>query len=209
MKLSYIVLLFSASAFSLLSCDKGIKVHDPNPSILKSNLPPKQMEVSKDAPEDVVKGFLKWYNTNFDTIYKFETIKGGALEQSKNPTNYYVDFKVVDEYIDYFRKSGFFTNDFLNQYKNIFVEGEKQFKKEPQNDGPPEGFDFDYFMMTQDDFTADLKNVDQLKFDSKKIDDQTATVIFEFKNSLMKYKYTLKSKEGKWQIDKIENISGT
>lgn len=209
MKLAPIFFMIATSALFFVSCDKGIKVHDPNPSILRNDILKSVDENQKQAPERVVKDFLSWYNKNFDTIYSFNTIKGGANENSTNPTNYYVDFKVVDEYINYFKKTGFFTDDFLNQYKNIFVEGDKRFKKDPQNDGPPDGFDFDYFMMTQEDFTKDLHNVDQIKFDSKKIDDQTSSVIFEFKNSGMKYKYTVKSINGKWQIDKIENISGT
>jgi hypothetical protein len=209
MKLTSVLFTITTSAIIFMSCDKGIKVHDPNPSILRSDIPKSVDENQKEAPEKVVKDFLSWYGKNFENIYQFQTIKGGPAENPENSVNYYVDFKVVEEEINYFKKAVFFTDNFLNQYKNIFVEGEKRFKKDPQNDGPPDGFDYDYFMMTQDDFEKDLKNVDQLKFDSKKIDDQTSSVIFEFKNSLMKYKYTLKSNSGKWQIDKIENISGS
>lgn len=209
MKLASVLFTITISAILFASCDKGIKVHDPNPSILRNDIPKSVDENQKQAPEKVVKDFLSWYVNNFEEVYHFDTIKGGSMDTSKTPSNYYVDFKVVDEYVNYLKKTGFFTDDFLNEYRNIFVEGDKRFKKDPQNDGPPDGFDFDYFMMTQEDFTQDLQNVNQLKFDSKKIDDQTSSVIFEFKNSGMKYKYKLKSIDGKWQIDKIENISGT
>lgn len=168
----------------------------------------KEISVLKDdSGIQIVKQFLNWYKTNLDEIYKFQSIKGGNLAENEVAENYYVDFQQVDKEVKFLSDSKLFTQNFLNQYRQNYVEGDGYFKKNPENDGPPFGFDYDYFFMTQDDYESDLKNINPIKFSSVPKSESVKYVKFHLENCGMTYRYTLKKEDGHWKIDKIENIS--
>lgn len=166
----------------------------------------KETSVVKDDSEiQTVKEFLNWYKINQDKLYKFQSIKGGILSENEKVENYYVDFKQVDKEIKFLSDSKLFTQNSLNQYLQNYVEGDEHFKQDPQNDGPPFGFDYDYFFMTQDDYGSDLQNIDRVKFNDVPENDSIKYVKFHLDNCGMTYQYTLKKEAGHWKIDKIEN----
>ncbi len=168
----------------------------------------KETSVVKDDSEiKTVKNFLNWYKNNQDILYQFNTIKGGILSENEEAKNYYVDFIQVDKEVKFLSDSKLFTQNFLNQYRQKYVEGDEHFKQNPENDGPPFGFDYDYFFMTQDDHESDLKNIDKVKFSSVSENDSIKLVKFHLENCGMTYQYTLKKENGHWKIDKIENKS--
>lgn len=178
----------------------------------KSNTPPiettaKTNEVVTNEKTTVVRNFIKWYKNNIDLLYQFNTIDGGGGSENETPKNYSVNFKEVDKYLLELKKSNFFTPNFIAHEKQAFIEGDTYFKENPQNDGPPYGFDYDPFFMTQDAFEEDLKNTDKIDFTTKNSDSNTASVEFSLPICGMKYKYSLKKENSNWQIDKIENIS--
>lgn len=98
---------------------------------------------------ELVKKFMKWYINNSNLLDKFDTIGGGAMDVQGNEEakNYYVDFNEVEKYITELKKSDFLTAVFLNDEKQRFVEGDKYFKENPENDAPPIGFDYDRFFL--------------------------------------------------------------
>lgn len=166
------------------------------------NIPQKKLPKNDSQDEQgVVSGFLNWYSTHFDEIYSFDVIKGGPADNSEN---YYVDFKEVDKEINYFKKSNYLSVRFLKNFYENYVKGEQNFKENPQNDGPPEGFDADYFFRTQESFEEDLKLANKIKFTTQKVNQNTSTVQFQFKNSGMKYEYVLKKEGAEWKIDEIK-----
>lgn len=168
----------------------------------------KETSVVKNYSEiQTVKNFLNWYKTNQDKLYQFQSIKGGILSENEDAENYYVDFKQVDKEVKFLSNSKLFTQNFLNQYRQKYVESDEHFKQDPENDGPPFGFDYDYFFMTQDDYESDLNNIDKVEFSSISENDFSKYVKFHLENCGMTYRYTLKNKDGHWKIDKIENKS--
>jgi len=189
--------------FATQSCEKKMPE--------KSKLPPennKELPVLKnDSDIKTVKDFLNWYKTNQEKLYQFQCIKGGILSENETTQNYYIDFQEVDKEVKFLSDSKLFTKDFLNQYRQKYVDGAEYFKQNPQNDGPPYGFDYDYFFMTQDDYEPDLKNISKIKFDSAPKDKSTNYVSFHLDICGMTYRYTLKKEAGDWRIDKIENKS--
>ena len=180
-----------------------------NDTIIKNEMPDIVVSEKKDNTEiEVVKKFMKWYLQNMDSIYKFNTIGGGLSSENKveSDKNYYVNFDEVEKYLSELKKSGFLSANFLQKEKQTFIDGEKYFKENPINDGPPYGFDYDHFFLTQDAFEEDLPNIDKAKCVFKKNDDSNCEVEISLPICMMNYKYSLKKINSKWLIEKIESI---
>ncbi|MFL9483164.1 hypothetical protein ACI6Q2_10345 [Chitinophagaceae bacterium LWZ2-11] len=160
-------------------------------------------------PAMVAKHFLKWYRDNLDTLYKIKTIAGGPADNSDDKTakNYFVDFKEVDKYLSTFKKTGFVSDKFIAGEHKAFIEADRGFKKNPANDGPPNGFDYDHILLTQEDYTKDLANLDNIPFTAHQSTSNTAEVTFSLPNCGMKYKYLLSKENSDWLIDEIKNES--
>ena len=134
---------------------------------------------------------MEWYKSNQNKLYSFNCIKGGILSNDSIPSYYYVDFKEVNKEIKFLKNSNLFSIEFLKEYENYYVEGENNFKQNPQNDGPPANFDYDYFFRTQDDYETDLKNIEQIKFKCESEKSNLSYVIFSLPTCRMNYKYKL------------------
>lgn len=189
--------------FATQSCEKNTVEKTTLQSVNK-----RETSVIKNNSDiQTVKNFLNWYKANQNMLYKFQSIKGGILSENEDAENYYVDFKQVDKEVKFLSNSKLFTQNFLNQYRQKYVEGDEHFKQDPENDGPPFGFDYDYFFMTQDDYESDLKNIDKVEFSSISENDFSRFVKFHLGICGMTYQYTLKKEDGHWKIDKIQSIS--
>ncbi|WP_160138304.1 hypothetical protein [Chryseobacterium sp. c4a] len=157
---------------------------------------------------ETVKSFVTWYRDHEDDLSHFNTIKGGSQDGNEPAADYAVDFNQVDKEITFLKSSYFLSEKFLSAYKQNYVEGDEYFKKNPANDGPPHGFDYDYFFKTQDDYQSDLQDIKSIQFTANQNNPQSCSVKFHLKNSGMTYQYTLsKNNRNQWQIDSIENIS--
>jgi hypothetical protein len=189
-----IIILFILFFFAGCKNDKKSNTLNNAPSELKE-------KTDSNVPLETVKSFLHWYKANENKLYQFNTIDGG------DGTNYSVNFGEVKKEIDFLNKSNLFSRRFIDNYENRYKEGDLYFKEHPQNDGPPYGFDYDFFFMTQDDYDTDLQNIDKIAFALNRQNDTLCYVVFHLKNCGMTYKYTLK-KNQIWQIDNIENVTG-
>lgn len=199
------ILLLSAISLLSIHCKKEKASQHP---MVRDSIQQPKTEVLNQKEDDhsqieTVKTFLKWYRDNEEKIYGFNSIKGGSQAEDKSPVNYHVDFNEVEKEMKFLKDSGLFSQNFLSTYRQRYVEGDEYFKQNPENDGPPHNFDYDYFFRTQDDYQSDLKNIDDISFILKPINAQKCQVEFHLKNSGMTYKYTL-TKTDHWQIDVIE-----
>lgn len=202
-------ILLSATVLILFThCKKENSTNQPTTQTIvkQQNTEPSIQKPQDHSQIETVKTFMKWYKKNEDKIYSFNCIKGGTFSETDPVTNYYVDFDEVEKEMKFLESSELFTQEFLSAYQKRYIEGNEYFKKNPANDGPPFGFDYDYFFMTQDDYQSDLKNIDSIEFTVKPINEQLCRVEFHLKNCGMTYSYTL-TKSDKWKIDSIKNIS--
>lgn len=111
-----------------------------------------------------IKGFLKWYKTNYERVGKLqnETV---ALVGKGTASQYRVNFKNVEKYISALRSSGYFSEIFFQYKRQYFKKADEKLLKTKQNDGPPEGFEYDFILFTQEPETI-LDNIDSLKLES-------------------------------------------
>ncbi len=175
-----------------------------NDSINKEEI---NSDINAKEQIELVKKFMKWYINNSNLLDKFDTIGGGAMDVQGNEEakNYYVDFNEVEKYITELKKRGFLTAGFLNDEKQRFVEGDKYFKENPENDAPPIGFDYDRFFFTQESLEDILPDIEKSNYVVTQKNDFISEIRFYLPMTGVKYKYILKKINARWFIDKIES----
>ncbi|MBS7255087.1 hypothetical protein [Flavobacterium branchiicola] len=203
-KIIYILL----SLLFLQSCENKDKSKQEKSSIVKVDSG-KNSDISDNSQEQIelVKNFMKWYIKNRDVLGKYEVVGGGQIDTKENEEaeNYYVDFNEAEKYILELKKSDFLTDNLLKNEETLFLEADKYYKENPENDGPPYGFDYDHFFLTQEAFEEDLSNIDKSKYVVNQKDEFNSEIKFVLPIS-GSYKYSLKKIGAKWFIEKIESV---
>lgn len=151
---------------------------------------------SKDSTNVVksIKGFLKWYKVNY------KKSSGFRLVGSDKSGHYFVDQKVCEKYLKHLKSSGFISDFYVTKWRKYFSEKEKNFKNNPQNEGPPEGFDYDLVSGTQE---PDLfyNATENHTFSIVKLEKSEAVVK---SSEVWEHRFVLSKSGGKWKIDNIE-----
>lgn len=195
---------YRSITYKLVSEDGRIKIAEvPSDAVLKDLKYVSEEENAqhmKAAMQTAIK-FIKYYEQSYSIPALFDPIKGGPDEEDHHPKNYSVDFAEVDKEMSYFRKKGFFTEDFLRKYYDYYKKADENFKKNPMNDGPPQGFEADYFFRTQESFMEDLRGVNQLGFSSVSLNPTKLYLMFSLK-CCGNYVWTMKNENG-WKIDDV------
>ncbi len=155
-------------------------------------------EITEILPEQTVINFLKWYRDNEERVNKIRYIRGGLKDTT---TFYRIDFKAADKYFSELKKSNFLSDVFINDLRDYFKKGDENFVNRPQNDGPPDYFDFDLIMKSQD-YMDVWTNLDKATVIEKEVSNNTAYIELLF-NGNYKTKYCLTKTNGKWLIDNI------
>lgn len=147
--------------------------------------------------EKVAVAFYKWYASD-DNIQNFNVMK-----TVKDSTDYYaIDFEKAEKYLAAFKKTGLVSDKYISGQRDYFKECEAEFEKNPANDGPPYGLDYDLVMHSQE-YDEDLANIDKIK---------VVEIYRKSSNSKLKLLFfaggkvdvTLSKVNGKWLIDKTE-----
>ena len=144
-----------------------------------------------------IKNFLNWYKANYIKAYAFRFTTSDANG------NYIVDLNECEKYLQHLKSSKEISHTYLTEWRKYFKSRVQYFKDNPQNEGPPAGFDFDLVLFNQEPDLI-LNAVDQLKFSIKERNKATAVVevsgefVYEFELSLIK---------GKWKIDYISTAN--
>ncbi len=191
-------------AFLIVGCK-----NDPTPTRPeKLGAPTKAVTPAQGQdPVAVTKSFLAWYRDHMTQLNQIETIRGG-IDPDGGPGegNYHVDFKAVDQYIQLLRNSGCLSERILQRERKTFEEGEKHFVAEPANDGPPYGFEYDHFFMTQEAFEDDLADVDTIDFTVRPMGEGNTHVTFYLPLTGIRYAYHLRRIDTVWLIDNITRV---
>lgn len=151
------------------------------------------------APSGAVIHFLKWYRKNHtDDLQRNLVNNADANTDTTKP--YSVNFKDTERYLSDLKSSGFLSEKFLNKWRNYFRECDDYFKQHPQYDGPPDGFNYDLILNTQD-VEESLIAIDTIKIVELHISGNNATVEVDL---LMRVLFRLSQSDSKWLIDEIE-----
>jgi hypothetical protein len=141
-----------------------------------------------------IKGFLHWYKHHYTTVNNF------LLTTSDSKGYYMVDEKACENYLDYLKSSGYISESYTSDWRKYFTSKVQFFKEQPQNEGPPEGFDMDLILLTQEPELI-LDAIDKLNLKATTIKDDTAVI--EVSNAYSMYDFEMSKIAGKWMIDYI------
>ncbi len=140
-----------------------------------------------------IKGFLHWYKQNYKKANSFK------FTYEDKPGNYQVNLKDGENYLQYLKSSGYISDEYISLWMKYFTDKASYLKENLQNEGPPEGFEFDLILITQEPELI-LNAIEKLEF-----------VVLEAKNNkaVMQisgdgmYNIDMTKKKGKWKIDYI------
>jgi hypothetical protein len=163
-----------------------------NDSVAKSKLESTQTVIS----------FLRWYKANYEKIIQNQNILVNNAGSDDTTKTYSVNFSETDNYLILFKSSGYVSDFFLDDWRKYFAECEEYFKNNPQIDGPPDGFNFDLILLTQE-VEEILKAIDHLKVIEEEENDSAALVKVDI---MMRFSFRLSKVNNKWLIDKIDNL---
>lgn len=159
----------------------------------------KQASEPAIGPTETVNNFLVWYRDHFDTMINI----GFVNQDTRDSTEYYsVNFSETERFLTELKNTGLVSDQYLNNWRTYFKNADAQFKKTHQYDGPPEGFDFDLVMWSQDFDLAEIEKAKMLEA----LNGEKAVVTVEFPYQY-KLQYSLSKQNDKWLIDDIKNVS--
>lgn len=110
-----------------------------------------------DARE-FVKSCLKWYKTR---IHYINTSIHFVDINMQRPTTYRINYNETEKYLSILKSSSFFSDKYLNYYRSYFQKIDSNFQKTKQDDGEPEGLDFDLIMHSQEPESI-LQNLNEI-----------------------------------------------
>ncbi|MBV4355798.1 hypothetical protein [Pinibacter aurantiacus] len=151
------------------------------------------------AAKKVVYNFFSWYLKEADSIISPQMVNnfGGDYDSTKF---YSVNFVETEKYLSKLQHTGYISQHYLDYWRSYFKQADEDFKKNPENDGPPAYFDYDFVMLGQD--IIDRKELQEAKAKVSFPDHSKALVLMPFSEN-DKMQYFLSNNNGKWQIDSI------
>jgi hypothetical protein len=154
-------------------------------------------------PAKTVTSFLKWYKENVERLNKINMVLNYSDAMSTNGKSYSVDFKSTEKYLTELKKSTFIGPKYIEKLRKYFLKCEEDFKKTPQKEGIPKGFESDLVIISQD-YEDDLANLDKVEIVSEYIrSNNTSTVQLKFREGSA-INYELGKENNKWIIQNME-----
>lgn len=158
--------------------------------------------LNKEPVKTVVE-FLRWYKRDHGSVDQMHLVQHAGVDYDS--TKFYaVNFVGTENYLAQVKSSGYVSEKYLNTWRAYFKEQEDFMIKNPQNDGPPYGFEYDLVLMTQEVDQA-MDAIDNIKVTDVNESGDSAVVKVDI---MTKLGFTLTKANGKWLIDDISNIEG-
>jgi len=151
---------------------------------------------SQQARQTVL-DFLTWYKKNISAINRF------PLVNQKGEEPYSVNLKNGERYLGYLKKSNLLTDKYLDNWRQYFKERNEGFRQNPENEGPPTGFEYDLVLLSQD-VDMQLNSLSSLKINKIAVLNNSAKVNFKL---IEEYQFELLRRNNRWMINNILNLS--
>ncbi len=184
----------------LTACSSGNREQKDNGSAddNKELVLPENYSFDKQ-PAKTIMDFLKWYRDHMN-------IQTGLVNNSNGDTHdstkfYTVNFEATENYLSVLKSTEFISDRYVEKWRGYFKKCDKDFRDNPTNDGPPDGFEYDFIMLSQE-YDEDLENLEKSKIVSQSELANNATIRIHFPNG-NKLIYILSKYEGHWRIDDI------
>ncbi|AMR33169.1 hypothetical protein A0256_17970 [Mucilaginibacter sp. PAMC 26640] len=146
--------------------------------------------------------FLKWYRQNKYHLSPLPIVKGFNEDTIKKDSVIHIDMKAVENYLTNFKQSGYVSENFINNLRQVYISVSDSLKVHPLKDyfGPVPGLGADILFGFGEDDVLDY--IDKGRF---------SNTYLIYHNGLLKFKisrfvelvFTLTKNESSWLIDSI------
>jgi hypothetical protein len=188
--------LIATAFLLLLSCGQ-----ENQSATSSTQVPVQTAEVSNDSIALVtpIKDFLHWYKTNYKAANNFVFVAKDA------DGNYQVNLQECEKYMAYLESSGLISNRYRTDWFKYFESKATYLKDNPQNEGPPEGFEFDLVLISQEPEVV-LNDIDNMTIAITKIEGDIAVLSVSGTPGYA-YDFEMGKEQGKWKIDYIATMN--
>ena len=155
-----------------------------------------QKEGTEQSPISTIKAFLDWYGKNYKSLYRFNVTYTDTLG------NYRVNIPDCTRYFNSLTTSGFISQEYVRLWSDYCVSQDQKFVITPQNEGPPEGFDIDLVLLTQEPEEV-TKQYNNFSYVISKTDASTSTILVDTRWPDWVYVFELSKINERWYIDYI------
>jgi hypothetical protein len=193
-----LLILFS---ILILSCGKTKNTESETTELSEKKIDSLKVE-SNESLTIKIKEFINWYGKNQTKLSQIELVNNSHNEIIDTTKFYSVNFENTEKYLTEFKKSGLFSEKYIESQRKYFKDCELDFIAEPENDGPPSGFDYDIVMKSQDFEIEEL--IRDLKVKNLTVTEKTAKLTADF-GIYYKLNFTLSKEKEVWKIDDIIN----
>lgn len=193
-----LLILFS---ILILSCGKTKNTESETTELSEKKIDSLKVE-SNESLTIKIKEFINWYGKNQTKLSQIELVNNSHNEIIDTTKFYSVNFENTEKYLTEFKKSGLFSEKYIESQRKYFRDCESDFIAEPENDGPPSGFDYDIVMKSQDFEIEEL--IRDLKVKNLTVTEKTAKLTADF-GIYYKLNFTLSKENEVWKIDDIIN----
>lgn len=189
--------LFSLGCFLLCSfCPGKVVAPIKKPGSLKT-----ESHITENDSIQVkrsITGFLQWYKKNIRRSNSFAMLGTDAKGYT------FVQKKACQDYLDFVKSSRFISNKFIAHWQRYFDDQAIKIKREKlTKDDVPEGFDFDFVLITQEPEIV-LNKIDSLRF--KIISLKKTMAIMQVtlpSDDSVQYEFEMQKTKAGWLIDYI------
>lgn len=180
---SFSVLSFCVSFLLLASGITADNIRIAKPAI----------DVDSAKVTGVITSFVLWYESSYWEINK------APLTYTNNEGQYRVDTIATEIYLAKLKSSGFISDNYIRDWRQYFTSRALSFVENPQTEGPPEGFDFDLVVLTQEPELL-WENIHSARFS---IIEHTQNAAVVQVDGAWPHVFELSKTGEKWQIDYI------
>jgi len=194
-------LILTVTLFIMVSClPTGSKNTNPDKNSITETLSlDGQIMNETDSTKQVqlIMEFFNWYKLNYELLRISSMI---SYVETDTVSFFQLDTILTNQYLELFKESGFFSENYLLYWNKYFSERGNYLKSNIDLE-IPEGFDHDFVLMTQE-IEKTLSAIDSLKV--IKIQNNSNICIVDI-NIYMNLRVYLKRINNSWYIDSISN----
>jgi hypothetical protein len=149
------------------------------------------------SAQKVITKFLQWYKVNLNKANSFP-----ILIKDRNDF-YSVNKKAVTDYLNYIKSSNCMSSKYLEHWQKFFDDKAIQLKKDKIKSDIPEGFDFDFVLITQEPDLV-LNQISRAKFKTMSFNKSMALIGVSWSGKeSMEYEFEMYCGKDGWQISYI------
>ncbi len=147
--------------------------------------------------QKVIIKFLQWYKINLHKANSFQLLAKDSAD------NYMINKDAVTSYLNFLKSSKYISPKYIAYWQTYFDDKATELKDHPIQSDIPEGFDFDFILITQEPELV-LNQINRTKFKTVSMNSTVALIELKWpgKNS-MQYEFEMYKGKYGWQIGYI------